>query len=79
MHMIKNLIRRNLIITLCELWYKLNINKGNVRKICSLYIVVKKDFYIVINIKNTCKYVLRSINNQYTIFCLSITIKMLKY
>lgn len=55
---IKNLIRRNPDITLCELWYKLRINRGYSRHIGSLYRVLKRlDFYKEINIKNTSKYV----------------------
>ena len=57
-HWIKNLIRRNPNITLCELWYKLRINKGYSRHIGSLYRVLRKiDFYKEINIKNTSKYI----------------------
>ena len=55
---IKNLIRRNPNITLCELWYKLRINRGYSRHIGSLYRVLRKlDFYKEINIKNTSKYI----------------------
>ena len=55
---IKNLIRRNPNITLCELWYKLRINKGYTRHIGSLYRVLRKNnFYNQINIKNTSKYI----------------------
>ena len=39
---IKDLIRRNPHITLCELWIKLKINKGYNRHIVSLYRVLKK-------------------------------------
>ena len=38
---IKDLIRRNPHITLCELWIKLKINKGYNRHIVSLYRVLK--------------------------------------
>ena len=55
---IKNLIRRNPNITLCELWYKLRVNRGYSRHIGSLYRVLRRiDFYKEINIKNTSKYV----------------------
>ena len=39
---IKNLVRRNPHITLCELWYKLRIKKGYTRHIGSLYRVLRK-------------------------------------
>jgi|GEM_PF-686605 hypothetical protein len=55
---IRNLIRRNPDITLCELWYKLRIKRGYSRHIGSLYRVLKRlDFYKEINVKNTSKYV----------------------
>ena len=55
---IKDLIRRNPNITLCELWYKLKIKYSYSRHIGSLYRVLKRlDFYQEINIKNTSKYV----------------------
>ena len=38
---IKDLIRRNPHITLCELWIKLKINKGYNRHIVSIYRVLK--------------------------------------
>lgn len=41
---IKDLIRRNPHITLCELWIKLKINKGYNRHIVSLYRVLKRIF-----------------------------------
>ena len=41
---IKDLIRRNPHITLCELWIKLKINKGYNRLIVSLYRVLKRIF-----------------------------------
>lgn len=51
---IKNYIRRNPHITLCELWYKLKLNKGYTRHPASLYRVLKKTgFYNEINIKHT--------------------------
>ena len=54
---IQNYIKRNPHITLCELWYKLKINKGYSRHPGSLYRVLKKiGFYNEINIKNTSKY-----------------------
>ena len=54
---IKDYIRRNPHITLCELWYKLKINKGYSRHPVSLYRFLKKiGFYNQINIKNTSKY-----------------------
>lgn len=54
---IKNYIRRNPHITLCELWYKLKLNKGYTRHPASLYRVLKKTgFYNEINIKHTSKY-----------------------
>ncbi len=39
---IKNFIRRNPKITLCELWYKLKVKKGYTRHIGSLYRVLRK-------------------------------------
>lgn len=54
---IKDYLRRNPHITLCELWYKLKINKGYSRHPASLYRFLKKiGFYNQINIKNTSKY-----------------------
>ena len=54
---IKDLIRRNPHITLCELWYKLKLNKGYTRHPGSLYRVLKRiGYYNEINIKNTSKY-----------------------
>ena len=54
---IQNYIKRNPHITLCELWYKLKINKGYSRHPGSLYRVLKRiGFYNEINIKNTSKY-----------------------
>ena len=60
---IKNLIRRNPDITLCELWYKLRIKRGYSRHIGRLYRVLKRlDFYQEKNIKNTSKYVPKKYN-----------------
>ena len=54
---IHNYLRRNPHITLCELWYKLKLNKGYSRHPASLYRFLKKiGFYNQINIKNTSKY-----------------------
>ena len=54
---INDYIRRNPNITLCELWYKLKLNKGYSRHPGSLYRFLKKmGFYQQINIKNTSKY-----------------------
>jgi len=54
---INNYIRRNPHITLCELWYKLKLNKGYTRHPVSLYRVLKRiGYYNKINIKNTSKY-----------------------
>lgn len=54
---IKDYLRRNPHITLCELWYKLKLNKGYSRHPASLYRFLKKiGFYNQINIKNTSKY-----------------------
>ena len=54
---INNYLRRNPHITLCELWYKLKLNKGYSRHPASLYRFLKKTgFYNQINIKNTSKY-----------------------
>ena len=55
---IKDLIRRNPHITLCELWIKLKINKGYNRLIFSLYRVLKRiGFYNQPLISGTSKYV----------------------
>ena len=55
---IKDLIRRNPHITLCELWIKLKINKGYNRHIVSLYRVLKRiGFYNQPLISGTSKYV----------------------
>lgn len=55
---INNYLRRNPHITLCELWYKLKLNKGYSRHPASLYRFLKKiGFYNQINIKNTSKYI----------------------
>lgn len=54
---IKNLVRRNTHITLCELWYKLRVNKGYSRHIGSLYRVMRKLGIIYqINVSGTSKY-----------------------
>ena len=54
---IKDLIRRNPHITLCELWIKLKRNKGYTRHIVSLYRVLKRiGFYNQILISGTSKY-----------------------
>lgn len=54
---INDYLRRNPHITLCELWYKLKLNKGYSRHPASLYRFLKKvGFYNQINIKNTSKY-----------------------
>ena len=51
---INNYIRRDPHITLCELWFKLRLNKGYTRHPVSLYRVLKKiGFYNKLNIKNT--------------------------
>lgn len=55
---IRNYVRRNPKITLCELWSKLKREKGYTRKITSLYRVMKRlniKFYKGMNIKNTSK------------------------
>lgn len=55
---INDYLRRNPHISLCELWYKLKINKGYSRHPASLYRFLKKTgFYNHINIKNTSKYI----------------------
>ena len=55
---IKDLIRRNPHITLCELWIKLKINKCYNRHIVSLYRVLKRiGFYNQPLISGTSKYV----------------------
>ncbi len=54
---INDYLRRNPHITLCELWYKLKLNKGYSRHPASLYRFLKKmGFYNKLNIKNTSKY-----------------------
>ena len=54
---IKDLIRRNPHITLCELWIKLRNNKGYKRHIVSLYrLLVRIGFYNQILISGTSKY-----------------------
>lgn len=55
---IRNYVRRNPRITLCELWAKLKREKGYTKKITSLYRVMKRlniKFYKGMNIKNTSK------------------------
>lgn len=53
---IKDYIRRNPHITLCELWIKLKINKGYKRHIVSLYRVLRKlGYYNQILISGTSK------------------------
>ena len=55
---IRNYVRRNPRITLCELWAKLKRKKGYTRKITSLYRVMKRlniKFYEGMNIKGTSK------------------------
>ena len=55
---IRNYVRRNPRITLCELWIKLKREKGYTRKITSLYRVMRRlniKFYKGMNIKNTSK------------------------
>lgn len=55
---IRNLIRRNPHITLCELWIKLKRNKGYKRHIVSLYRILKKiGFYDRVLISGTSKYI----------------------
>lgn len=54
---IKNLVRRNPHITLCELWMKLRVNKGYSRHIGSLYRVMRKLGIIYqVNVSATSKY-----------------------
>ena len=51
---IKDLIKRNPHITLCELWMKLRINKGYSRHVGSLYRILRKiGFYDQILISGT--------------------------
>ena len=55
---IRNYVRRNPRITLCELWIKLKREKGYTRTITALYRVMKRlniKFYKGMNIKNTSK------------------------
>lgn len=57
-HWIRNYIRRNPRITLCELWIKLKHDKGYKRTIIALYRVMKRlniKFYKGMKIKNTSK------------------------
>lgn len=54
---IKDLIRRNPHITLCELWIKLKRNKGYKRHIVSLYRILKRiGYYDQVLISGTSKY-----------------------
>lgn len=60
---INDYIRRNPHITLCELWYKLKINKGYTRNPTSLYRMLKRlGFYNKININGTSKYIPKHYN-----------------
>lgn len=55
---IRNYVRRNPRITLCELWIKLKREKGDKRTITELYRVMRRldiKFYKGMNIKNTSK------------------------
>ena len=55
---IRNYVRRNPRITLCELWIKLKREKGDKRTITALYRVMRRldiKFYKGMNIKNTSK------------------------
>ena len=55
---IRNYVRRNPRITLCELWMKLKREKGYKRTITALYRVMRRlniKFYRGMNIKNTSK------------------------
>ena len=53
---IKNYIRRNSTISLCELYGKLRVEKGYSRHACSLFIIVRKLKYNV-NTKHHSKYI----------------------
>ena len=65
---IKDLIRRNPHITLCELWIKLKRNKGYKRHIVSLYRVLKRiGFYNQPLISGTSKYVSQKYDTPKTI------------
>ena len=62
---INDLVRRhkNDNLTLCEIWYKLRINKGYSRHIGSLYRVMRKlGYYKQININGTSKYIPKRYN-----------------
>ena len=60
---IKDYTRRNPNITLCELWYKLKLNKGYTRHPGSLYRVLKRlGFYRNLNINHTSKYIRKPYN-----------------
>lgn len=55
---ISNLVRRNPKITLCELWYKLKVNKGYSRHIGSLYrVLCKLGMTKNVSISGTSKYI----------------------
>ena len=65
---VKDLIRRNHHITLCELWIKLKINKGYNRHIVSLYRVLKRiGFYNQPLTSGTSKYVPQKYDTPKTI------------
>ena len=54
---ISDYIRRNPHITVCELWYKLKINKGYTRHPASLYRFLRRiGYYHQLNINNTSKH-----------------------
>jgi transposase len=54
---INDYIRRNPHITVCELWYKLKINKGYTRHPASLYRFLRKiGYYNELNINHTSKH-----------------------
>lgn len=60
---INNYLRRSPSITLCELWYKLKLNRGYTRHPASLYRFLRKiGWYKKFNIKNTSKYVPKKYN-----------------
>ena len=62
---IRNYVKRNPRITLCELWAKLKREKGYTRTITALYRVMRRlniKFYKGMNIKNTSK---KKHNKQY--------------
>ena len=54
---INDYIRRNPHITVCELWYKLKINKGYTRHPASLYRFLRRiGYYNTLNINHTSKH-----------------------